>query len=43
MTLYTDYWQACLGVVLLAVVLAFPGGLLGIGRARRASSEVRRG
>jgi branched-chain amino acid transport system permease protein len=43
MTLYTDYWQACLGVVLMAVVLAFPGGLLGIGRARRASSEVRRG
>jgi branched-chain amino acid transport system permease protein len=43
MTLYTDYWQACLGVVLLAVVLAFPGGLLGIGRARRASSGVRRG
>jgi branched-chain amino acid transport system permease protein len=43
MTLYTEYWQTCLGVVLLAIVLAFPGGLLGIGRTRRASSEGRRG
>jgi ABC-type branched-subunit amino acid transport system permease subunit len=43
MTLYTEYWQTCLGVVLLAIVLAFPGGLLGIGWARRASSEGRRG
>jgi branched-chain amino acid transport system permease protein len=43
MTLYTEYWQACLGIVLLAVVLVFPGGLLGIGRARRASSGGSRG
>jgi branched-chain amino acid transport system permease protein len=43
MTLYTEYWQACLGVVLLAVVLVFPGGLLGIWRSRRVSSEDRRG
>jgi branched-chain amino acid transport system permease protein len=43
MTLYTEYWQACLGVVLLAVVLVFPGGLLGIRRDRPASSEGSRG
>jgi branched-chain amino acid transport system permease protein len=43
MTLYTEYWQACLGVVLLAIVLVFPGGLLGIRRDRPASSEGSRG
>jgi branched-chain amino acid transport system permease protein len=37
-TLYTDYWQAFLGGVLLLVVLAFPRGVLGVVRSRRAGS-----
>jgi branched-chain amino acid transport system permease protein len=37
-TLYTDYWQAVLGGVLLLVVLAFPRGVLGVVRSRRAGS-----
>ena len=32
-TLYTDYWQAGLGGVLLLVVLVFPGGLMGFLRS----------
>ncbi len=35
MTLYTEYWQAFLGGVLLLVVLAFPHGILGFLRPRR--------
>lgn len=41
-TLYTEYWQAFLGGVLLTVVLAFPDGVLGLLR-RRASRGARRG
>ncbi|MBP2670556.1 MAG: Branched-chain amino acid ABC-type transport system [candidate division NC10 bacterium] len=35
-TLYTEYWQAFLGGLLLTVVLAFPDGVMGLLR-RRAS------
>ena len=41
-TLYTEYWQAFLGGLLLAVVLAFPDGVLGVLR-RRASRGGRHG
>lgn len=41
-TLYTEYWQAFLGGLLLAVVLAFPDGVLGLLR-RRASRGERHG
>ena len=34
MTLYTEYWQAFLGGVLLVVVLAFPNGVMGLLRRR---------
>ena len=34
-TRYTDYWQAVLGAILLALVLAFPRGLVGVLRRRR--------
>jgi branched-chain amino acid transport system permease protein len=37
MTLYTGYWQALLGGVLLLVVLAFPNGVMGFLGARRAA------
>jgi len=42
-TLYTEYWQAFLGGVLLAVVLAFPNGVMGLVRRRRAAQEGRHG
>ncbi len=42
-TLYTDYWQAVLGGVLLVVVLAFPRGVLGIVSSRLAETRSRDG
>jgi branched-chain amino acid transport system permease protein len=41
-TLYTEYWQAFLGGLLLTVVLAFPDGVMGLLR-RRASRGGRHG
>lgn len=41
-TLYTEYWQAFLGGLLLTVVLAFPDGVVGVLR-RRASRRERHG
>jgi len=41
-TLYTEYWQAFLGGLLLTVVLAFPDGVMGLLR-RRASRGERHG
>jgi len=41
-TLYTEYWQAFLGGLLLTVVLAFPDGVMGVLR-RRASRGERHG
>jgi branched-chain amino acid transport system permease protein len=31
----TEFWRAILGLVILVLVLAFPGGLAGIVRFRR--------
>jgi branched-chain amino acid transport system permease protein len=42
-TLYTEYWQAFLGGVLLAVVLVFPNGVVGLIRPRGAVCGGRRG
>jgi branched-chain amino acid transport system permease protein len=42
MTLYTAYWQAFLGGVLLLVVLAFPQGILGFLRPHRGTSRGHR-
>jgi branched-chain amino acid transport system permease protein len=42
-TLYTEYWQAFLGGVLLVVVLAFPHGVMGLVRAWRGAHEDRHG
>jgi branched-chain amino acid transport system permease protein len=38
-TLYTEYWQAFLGGLLLTVVLAFPNGVLGLLRRRASRGE----
>src|SRR5262249_61861415 len=35
-TRYTDYWQLGLGVILIALVLAFPRGIVGAFDGRRA-------
>ena len=35
----TQYWHAALGLVILLLVLAFPGGLAGIARPRAAQSS----
>jgi branched-chain amino acid transport system permease protein len=42
-TLYTEYWQAFLGGVLLVVVLAFPNGIMGLVRRRREAHGERHG
>jgi branched-chain amino acid transport system permease protein len=42
-TLYTEYWQACLGGVLLVVVLAFPHGVMGFVRRRPAADGEHHG
>ncbi len=42
-TLYTEYWQAFLGGLLLLVVLAFPDGILGVVGRRRAARSERHG
>jgi branched-chain amino acid transport system permease protein len=42
-TLYTEYWQAFLGGVLLVVVLAFPNGIMGLVRRRREAHGDRHG
>jgi branched-chain amino acid transport system permease protein len=42
-TLYTDYWQAGLGGVLLLVVLVFPSGLMGFLRSGGAREGESRG
>ncbi len=42
-TLYTEYWQAFLGGLLLTVVLAFPDGILGLVGRRRAARRERHG
>jgi branched-chain amino acid transport system permease protein len=42
-TLYTEYWQAFLGGVLLVVVLVFPNGVMGLARGRRAAPGDRHG
>ena len=42
-TLYTDYWQAGLGGVLLLVVLVFPSGLMGFLRSCGAREGESRG
>jgi branched-chain amino acid transport system permease protein len=35
----TDYWRAALGAAVLAIVLAFPQGIVGALRARFAARE----
>jgi branched-chain amino acid transport system permease protein len=42
-TLYTEYWQAFLGGVLLAVVLAFPNGVMAFLRRREKGAALRHG
>jgi len=42
-TLYTEYWQAFLGGVLLAVVLAFPNGVTAFLRRREKGTTLRHG
>lgn len=42
-TLYTEYWQAFLGGVLLAVVLAFPNGVMAFLRRREKGATLRHG
>jgi branched-chain amino acid transport system permease protein len=43
MTLYTEYWQAVLGGVLLLGVLLFPNGIMGFLRSRVAAQGEGRG
>jgi branched-chain amino acid transport system permease protein len=38
-TLYTEYWQAFLGGLLLTVVLAFPDGVMGVLRHRASRGD----
>ena len=42
-TLYTEYWQAFLGALLLTVVLAVPDGIMGLMARRRAARGERHG
>jgi len=42
-TLYTEYWQAFLGGVLLVAVLAFPNGVMAFLRRREKGATLRHG